>query len=93
MKKIGCLIICLTVLSGCATQEKFEAQLNKYKGVPENEIIAKFGTPDRSYETGDAKYITFYKDKENPIDCEMTFKVKDGVVTYWIINGPECKSR
>jgi hypothetical protein len=49
----------LTVLSGCATTANYEKILNSWVGANEIDLVRNWGTPQRVYETGGTKFLTF----------------------------------
>lgn len=95
MKKLLCLSVML-LTAACATQEKYEAKLATYQGVPESTLVTQWGVPDNSYDTVTARYLVYLKDgikdSTNSGYCETTFTVMNGTVTNWSIKGPACVS-
>lgn len=92
MKKIVMAAVCLAALAGCATQAKYEAKLDTYKGLSGDELVAKVGTPAKNYATKMSTFTTYYKDEKKPELCETTFQLKDDKVVGWTIKGDECVS-
>lgn len=54
MNKCGLLIIAI-VLSGCATTAKYDAKLSTYLGTTEEDIVANWGIPNKTYELDNGK--------------------------------------
>ena len=50
----------LAGLAGCATPEKFEAELNSWIGHTEVEIVEKWGPPSQVYENEAGRYLTWH---------------------------------
>jgi hypothetical protein len=53
------LILAMLGLSACATTEKYEKILGSWVGASEDSLIAKWGPPDSSYQSGETKYLTY----------------------------------
>lgn len=47
------------LLSACATEAKYKANLATWVGQPEGNLIAAWGPPNGVYESGGAKYLTY----------------------------------
>jgi len=58
MRAFVCLFVA-GLLSGCATQAKFEENVKSMMGMSEDEVIQKLGAPNGFYQTADMKYLTF----------------------------------
>ena len=59
--KVKCLLVILVgiFLSSCVTQKEFETKLASWIGQPERQLINSWGPPNRVYESGDSKYLTW----------------------------------
>lgn len=56
----GCsVIIAALLLSGCATEAKYNNKLNTWLGQDELKLIHRWGPPQRTYETGGSKFLTY----------------------------------
>lgn len=71
---LATLAITLTI-TGCASRSDFSALLDTWVGAKEHELVAANGVPQRIYETGGHKYLTY-----EGSDTSSTF------ATY--VNGP-----
>lgn len=49
----------LSLLTGCATTANYEKILNSWVGADEIDLIRKWGSPHRTYETGGTKFLTY----------------------------------
>jgi hypothetical protein len=49
----------LCFLAGCATTANYEKILASWVGSTELDLVRKWGTPQRMYETGDTKFLTY----------------------------------
>jgi hypothetical protein len=49
----------LCLLAGCATTANYEKILQSWVGASELELVRKWGTPQRVYETGGTKFLTY----------------------------------
>ena len=49
------------LLSGCATEAKYKANLTSWVDRPEHDLIAAWGPPDSAYTDGDTKYLTYVR--------------------------------
>ncbi len=49
------------LLSGCATEAKYKANLTSWVDRPEHDLIAAWGPPDSAYTDGDTKYPTYVR--------------------------------
>lgn len=52
-------LLAMAIVSGCATQGKYEAKLNSMIGYSEIDVVSTFGLPERSYEIGEHKFIKY----------------------------------
>jgi hypothetical protein len=54
------LLILIPLLAGCVNQlAQRQAFLNKFVGGPDSELVQQLGVPNRTYETGDVKYLAY----------------------------------
>lgn len=59
-------LLCLFVaslLSGCATSERYEEILNTYIGADEDELIEHWGVPDQVYETDKTRFLVYKRSR------------------------------
>ena len=86
----------LVLLSGCApTVNPYNNVLNSWIGVPENELISRWGPPVRVYESGGYKYLTFggnnavvfMRGVAVPVGCTTTMTIYQGRVSTWRYDG------
>lgn len=64
MKKYLLLLLIL-ILSGCATEDKYRAQLNTYFGYTQKELIDAWGPPDSTYKLDNkTEYFTYTKSRD-----------------------------
>ena len=59
--RFGLLVITVAIaLSGCLpTTEGYSQMVNSWVGAPESALLAQVGPPNRSYESGGLKYLTY----------------------------------
>jgi hypothetical protein len=57
MKQI--LLLAMLCLAACATTENYEKVLSSWVGSGEDSLIASWGPPDSSYQSGETKYLTY----------------------------------
>lgn len=79
------LIICgLLILSACRTAANYNAELNRWVGKPENDLIAEWGAPDSTFNLGrSGKIITYIKKSEEIIPPQYTFAGPDFTETLY----------
>jgi len=53
------LVALLLVALGCATTKKYERVLQSWVGSTENQLIASWGVPTRTYENGGMKFLEY----------------------------------
>lgn len=54
------IVVALAGLSGCANQlAERQAELSHWVGQPETTLLGRFGAPNRTYETGGMKFLTY----------------------------------
>ena len=54
------LVILFTILLlSCATTKKFEQALQSWDGYTEKELVESWGPPDKFYESGGTRYLTW----------------------------------
>lgn len=58
-KKVFALAIVGLLLAACASSEAYEKKLTSWIGQSESSLIASWGPPNRAYETGGTKYLTW----------------------------------
>ena len=64
MLKIGLLsVAAATLLSGCATTERYEEILDTYIGATEDELVEHWGVPDQVYETEKSRFIVYKRSR------------------------------
>jgi hypothetical protein len=62
------LILCSSlVLLGCVSAEKYTKMVNGWVGADEDSLIASWGAPTSSYQTDQAKYLTYDNKQQNHI--------------------------
>jgi hypothetical protein len=62
------LILCSSlVLLGCVSAEKYTKMVNGWVGADEDSLIASWGAPSSSYQTDQAKYLTYENKQQNYI--------------------------
>lgn len=56
--------ILIIVLTGCATQAKYQKILDSWIGASEQELIEQWGVPDNTYTLGKLKFLSYkYSDQ------------------------------
>lgn len=62
------LILCGSlVLLGCVSAEKYTKMVNGWIGADEDSLISSWGAPTSSYQTDQAKYLTYDNKQQNYI--------------------------
>jgi type II secretory pathway pseudopilin PulG len=62
------LVVCSSlVLLGCVSAEKYTKMVNGWIGADEDSLIATWGAPTSSYQTDQAKYLTYDNKQQNYI--------------------------
>jgi hypothetical protein len=60
------LVMCSSlVLLGCVSAEKYTKMVNGWIGADEDSLIATWGAPTSSYQTDQAKYLTYDNKQQN----------------------------
>ena len=104
MKAITALILAALLLStGCATTEKHEATLDTWLGSTEDELVAAWGIPDGTYQSGTDKYLIFQSRSAYTaagvgdlapttynLHCKTVFTITDRLVSNWQHQGNYC---
>jgi hypothetical protein len=55
-------LISAFLLAGCATEEKYRQMLATTIGMPEQQLVMRWGAPIATYETGGSRYLTYRQD-------------------------------
>lgn len=63
-------LACLAVLAGCGVFQQRQTFLNSLVGQPETELVRRMGAPNRTYETGGHRFLTY---DERQLDVRPTF--------------------
>ena len=62
------LVVCSSlVLVGCVSAEKYTKMVNGWIGADEDSLISTWGAPTSSYQTDQAKYLTYDNKQQNYI--------------------------
>jgi type II secretory pathway pseudopilin PulG len=62
------LVVCSSlVLLGCVSAEKYTKMVNGWIGADEDSLISTWGAPTSSYQTDQAKYLTYDNKQQNYI--------------------------
>ena len=92
MRKFYILLLCflcITLLSSCATTEKYDEMINSLIGSTEQELIHKWGIPAQVYVSGDMKYLEYHKEEQvvtpelNPIHRTTIYGRAVYATSYW----------
>ncbi|HEY8010473.1 MAG TPA: hypothetical protein VIE67_05690 [Rudaea sp.] len=54
------IIVALVAISGCATQAKFQAKMDRFVGQPEAAVVGTYGPPQNSYILNDGTKVLQY---------------------------------
>ena len=92
MKK---LILLLTfVLFGCASEQKYHAQLDAWKGRSKSDLVLEWGIPTDKYKSDKTlELLSYTKSKTiygGKFTCTTTFIIKNGIVDDWKTEGNNC---
>lgn len=101
MRFLAALSVLLLV--GCVSpQATEEARAQEYKrtmdswvGASEDRLIGRWGVPNATYDSNNAKYLTyvqvlptiFYSGVAFPRQCKTTFSLREGKVVSWQSQG------
>ena len=92
MKKL--IIIFLLALLGCATQNKYAAQLNTWKGRSKADLVTEWGVPTHKYKANKSLELLEYQKSRTIFNgkftCTTTFIIKNEVVDDWKTEGNDC---
>lgn len=66
-KFLPALLGALTILSGCATTEKYEKGLKTLVGKQESQLVSMWGLPTGMYEADGIRYLTYTQSETNYI--------------------------
>lgn len=58
MKRLS-LIISMVLLSACATEAKYQRNLNTWLGSTELDLVRQWGAPQQAYEAGGSKFLVY----------------------------------
>ena len=62
------IVLCSSlVLLGCMSAEKYTKMVNGWIGADEDSLISSWGAPTSSYQTDQAKYLTYENKQQNYI--------------------------
>ena len=63
------LALCVSsmILLGCVSAEKYNTMIQQWVGTDEDALIATWGAPKSSYQTDQAKYLTYENVRQNYI--------------------------
>lgn len=53
------LLLCVIVLSGCATSEFYARRLSAYVGLSEAELVRRFGVPKETHTVGGSRFLQY----------------------------------
>jgi hypothetical protein len=78
-----------------ARERDYQKQMNSWIGVSEDGLISKWGVPNASYDSDNAKYLSFVEVLPTifisgiafPRQCKTTFALRDGRVSSWRSQG------
>ncbi len=60
---VSVVIVLVTLLAACATERRYEEQLDAWIGASERELVESWGPPDSVYELEDTRYLTYVVDR------------------------------
>ena len=94
MKKI--IFLLPLILLGCATQEKYHAQLDTWKGRTKADLVLEWGVPTDKYKADKTLELLEYKKSQTiyggRYECKTTFIIKNNIVDSWKTEGNYCRS-
>lgn len=63
------LVLCVSsmILLGCVSAEKYTNMIQQWVGTDEDTLVATWGAPKSSYQTDQAKYLTYENVRQNYI--------------------------
>lgn len=80
MKKYLFLLL-LLIVSGCATEAKYRAQLNSYFGYNTKELIDAWGPPDSTYKLDNkTEYFTYNKSRNVYVPGNSTSNIYGNMI-------------
>lgn len=57
------IVLLLLALSGCGFPKGYKEAMSSWIGADERQLLANFGPPNRAYESGGTKYLTWSSSK------------------------------
>lgn len=101
------LLLCglsLILLSSCVSDPKKHARtLDSWMGAPEPRLVASWGVPDSTYQSGEKKFLTYMRNygssggcskywcSTTPDYCKTVFEISEiGLVSHWRFEGNFC---
>ena len=92
MKKL--ILLCTFILLGCATESKYHAQLNSWKGRPKADLVMEWGVPAHKYKANkNLELLEYTKSRKiygGTFSCTTTFIIKNEIVDSWKTEGNDC---
>lgn len=59
MRRLLSAVLLSVIVAGCATEGKYGQMLDTWMGMPESQLLSKWGAPSSAYESGGVKYLTY----------------------------------
>lgn len=101
------LIFSALFIASCATTQNFEAVINTWLGQSEDNLVSRFGSPERTYKLSDSKKMLTYVFHGSTLynyygygvgesitqTCEVSFLVEDEKVISYSYKGNSCKAK
>jgi len=102
MKKL--LLLSMIILTGCATEAKYQAYLDSLIGISKDNIVEGLGKPDEEYTANGREFLTYKTNHGNsvyvnkygsgystPRYCNTTYILEKGKMVSWKYNGNTCR--
>lgn len=58
------ILLCCCLLSGCATEFAYNRKCRSFINRPVMDLLYEFGSPVRTYNTGDVEVLEFYSERQ-----------------------------
>lgn len=100
MKKVLISLLTITILSSCATREKYNNKMKEWIGKPKEDLVLSKGIPDKNFQVNKNTELLAYEYSVISSDdggsnqwwCKTTFTITDGLVTDVSSRGNACRS-
>lgn len=78
----------LMIIIGCS--DNYHVMLRNWVGIGEDHLVGSWGTPVKTYTSGNSKFFVYHEDGGSPTGCTTTFETIHGVVDSFEYVGEGC---